>query len=269
MATNTENTTETDSHSRPADHTKKTESAQKGHTNETESAKQVLEKPTQEEIIKYCVTEAVGKTLLTVIVAFLLSRQVGKGLVKVGEGDTLQPSQQFSSGVCDCFSDLCTCMLSCCCPSAQWALNVGMVPIGAFWAAFFLRLTFTLTLDVSQDVLGHMTYYSLDFSKNPPIFQKGTYPMYNYVQTLIDSSSIAIAVMGMLARQNLRSKFGMETGGMTMASDCCLHLCCGCCAIAQEARHIHAAAALAGEPVLVQAPGTAGSNATAPDASTN
>lgn len=258
MATKTENTTKTESHSRLADHANKTKSDEKGS------------KPgrwTQEEILSFSLMDAVSKSLLTVIIAFVLSKQVGKGLVRVGEGDTLQPSQQFSSGLCDCGSDLYTCMLSCCCPSAQWALNVGMVPIGAFWAAFFLRLTFTLTLETFQTVLGLMSFASIDFSTSPQVFVKGTYPMYTYVQTLIDSSAIAIAVLGMLARQDLRSKFGMETGGITMFHDCCSHFFCSCCAIAQEARHIHAAAALAGEPVLVQAHGTAHSNAAAPDAS--
>eukprot|EP00930_Biecheleria_cincta_P074213 TRINITY_DN6140_c0_g1_i1.p1 TRINITY_DN6140_c0_g1~~TRINITY_DN6140_c0_g1_i1.p1 ORF type:complete len:371 (+),score=47.20 TRINITY_DN6140_c0_g1_i1:162-1115(+) len=241
MATYTENNTDTDPHSGPADDWT-SENHWKSST-----------KLTLREMLEWAVGESVGKTLFTVIVAVVLSTQLGKGLARAGEGETLWPSGQFSSGLFECGSDLGTCMLSCCCPSAQWAHNVGMVPIGAFWAAFFLRLTFTVILDVSGDMLGLLFFFNLQGADEQT--------MRKIFQTLSDGCTTALVVLGMLARQRLRTKFGMETGGIIMLQDTCLHLCCACCAIAQEARHIRAAAAITGEPVSVQAPARQGNNA--------
>eukprot|EP00933_Yihiella_yeosuensis_P063903 TRINITY_DN6715_c0_g1_i2.p1 TRINITY_DN6715_c0_g1~~TRINITY_DN6715_c0_g1_i2.p1 ORF type:complete len:216 (+),score=37.88 TRINITY_DN6715_c0_g1_i2:99-746(+) len=128
--------------------------------------------------------------------------------------------QQWSSGHFDCFSDMNTCAMSCCCPHIQWADSVDMVGLLKFWPAFLAC--------ASLMVLGQTKECAL----------------------------LAFVLLAVLVyyRQEMRKLFNMEGQGeaKTVCADCLFVSCCTCCAIAQEARHVKYAAQINHEVVQAQ-----------------
>ena len=99
----------------------------------------------------------------------------------------------WTSGICDCFSDMSTCCLSCWCPCIQYGKNVEAL--------------------TKQTCAGPCTTFFC-------------------LQIMCFGSSWLVSHQ---TRVDLRAKFGIDGN---CCADCCCHLWCRCCAIAQEAREI-------------------------------
>ena len=116
----------------------------------------------------------------------------------------------------DVFTDLpvfCQSLWCCCC---RWSTNQDLLHLASYWAcAFFLMITllaprivafaFPATLHVVFDVL----------------------------------TFLAAVCFLALRRQEIKRQFGIESGGCwSVVTDFLVYFCCGCCAVAQEARQI-------------------------------
>lgn len=99
----------------------------------------------------------------------------------------------WTSGICDCFSDMSTCCLSCWCPCVQYGKNVEALTKQACAGPCVTFFCLQIMCFGSSWIVSHQT------------------------------------------RVDLRAKFGIEGN---CCADCCCHLWCRCCAIAQEAREI-------------------------------
>merc|ERR1719198_134258 len=64
-------------------------------------------------------------------------------------------------------------------------------------------------------------------------------------------SGLVLLCVLVMKRQELCKKFDMQTGAASCALDCCTYLCCGCCAIVQEAQQLEEAYAV-GHPSLTK-----------------
>lgn len=123
-------------------------------------------------------------------------------------------------GLCDCFQTPPLCLLSCCCPAIRWADTMRMAGIMSFYTGVMV-----------MTVLGALS------------------PFAGGLSTLI---MLAIAVHH---RQNIRRLFGMPAGNAaTYCTDCCVYMCCSCCAIVQEARQVEEAYAVNHPVVRLMAP---------------
>jgi len=124
--------------------------------------------------------------------------------------------QQWTFGLFACLEEPSLAIFACCCPAIRWGENLSYVPgLLTFWAAFFFYSAALMLDMVTATALG----------------------------------TLVIALVCTSYRQEIRSKFNMERGGMTYITDCLSYLCCTCCAIVQEARHIEAAVK-AGHPAM-------------------
>lgn len=115
---------------------------------------------------------------------------------------------QWSHGLFGCANDPQVFAMACCCPAIRWAHTMELVGIFTFWAGFaiFFSLSvlnaFTAGMVVWLLLAGFCAYY----------------------------------------RQLFRKTFDMESGGLTIGTDCLSYFCCAPCAITQEAMHVDAAA---------------------------
>lgn len=161
--------------------------------------------------------------LLVFILAWLYARYK-EDPVPTHEADRLAWARQQSShsvqgdwrfGLCECYkaSALINC-LACCCPSIRWADTMRMTGIFTFWIGFLLFASLYLLNGSTAGLSG-----------------------------------LVLLIVVVLKRQELRKKFNMQTGAASCALDCCTYLCCGCCAIVQEAQQIEEAFAV-GHPAL-------------------
>jgi Cys-rich protein (TIGR01571 family) len=125
--------------------------------------------------------------------------------------------QEWKHGLFSCHEDPEVTLCACCCPSIRWALTISYVPgLLSFWVAFFIY--------VCVELLGGLTAGTIGW--------------------------VCLALLCTAYRQELRQKFNMEQqGGMTYITDAMTYLCCTCCAIAQEARHVEDALK-SGHPAL-------------------
>lgn len=114
--------------------------------------------------------------------------------------------QEWKHGLFSCHEDPEVTLCACCCPAIRWALTLSYVPgLLSFWVAFFIY--------VCVELLGGLTAGTIGW--------------------------VCLALLCTAYRQELRQKFNMEQqGGMTYITDAMTYLCCTCCAIAQEARHV-------------------------------
>lgn len=170
---------------------------------------------------------------ITTVAAFLFRRFVPWPEVD----ETLMAKEKltsWSSGPFDCFQDATTCCWTLFCPGVRWAGNVDMVGLLSFWPAFLLFLLFELLAMIPLGGcclcgwIAVLTYY----------------------------------------RNKLRVAFGMAGSNepTTICGDCVFVTCCTCCAIAQEARHVEAAAIVNHEATAAQRPLLAPQQEAAPPA---
>jgi Cys-rich protein (TIGR01571 family) len=158
--------------------------------------------------------------IAVLVLAVAFYRQKTKEVVvpdlRDNDGEKAETFETFHDTICNCCSDWNTCLWSFFCPCVRWAENQSAVGIVGFWAAVAIILVLC-GVDAVSGVAAWIT----------------------------------IALVQMLFRQLFRRAFKMEGTGT-----CCsffkyfLAYCfCGPCTIAQEARHVEAAA-LAGHEAV-------------------
>lgn len=105
-----------------------------------------------------------------------------------------------------CYEEPGTCMCALCCSCIRWAETISLLR-GAlsFWGALWLFMFLNL------------------FRAFEPVAAL----MY-----------VVFVVMGVKYRQDIRVRFDLSQGGCSYFTDCLLWMCCPCCAIVQEARHV-------------------------------
>jgi Cys-rich protein (TIGR01571 family) len=132
------------------------------------------------------------------------------------ENPTTFDFSEWSSGTFDCFQDLGICCTACCCPAVRWSQTVDMAGVVKYWIGIALMI----------------------------------------IATVVCPCAACGAMIG--GRIQLRKKYGMKNAADcgTVCGDAIMILCCTCCVIAQEARHVEAAAraGITGEPVIISAP---------------
>jgi len=156
---------------------------------------------------------------LWLVVAFLYQKYKVDSSKPAADG--LEHTVQLLDGrwrhsIFDCFGDLPLCCISCFFPGLRWADTLRMAGLLAFWygLAIFVGL---------------------------------------YILTELTMGSGAVLFVGVLVyfRQRQRALFGIQNGSCaSVAEDVLTYACCGCCAIAQEARQIEEAYAV-GHPVAL------------------
>jgi len=158
-------------------------------------------------------------SLLSGLVAYFYSiRKEKPGSVdaeKPNEG--VEVFQEWKHGLFACHEDTEVTICALCCPGIRWAMTLSYVPgMLSFWVAFFIY--------ICVELLGGLTAGTIGW--------------------------VCLALLCTAYRQELRQKFNMEQqGGMTYITDAMTYLCCTCCAIAQEARHVEDALK-SGHPAL-------------------
>jgi len=136
----------------------------------------------------------------------------------------------WSDGVFDCFDSGVICLLSLFLPCVRWGMTISRAKYLTLPVAIVL---YALPYLVYQ---GLYTYLSIAY---PDTY--GTDPVSNYDATYIVVLSfmiichVATIVIGAYYRNKLRTDYHIAGNA---AEDCCWHMCCSCCAIAQEARHV-------------------------------
>lgn len=99
------------------------------------------------------------------------------------------------------------CFWSCCCPAVRAAHSLDLMQLAPFWMAF--ALIYALMV--------------LDF-------------------LTVEMSFIVLTLVFTYYRRQIRKAFDMDTGVLTVVTDCCCYCWCQPCLIAQEALHIRKAA---------------------------
>jgi len=122
----------------------------------------------------------------------------------------------WSDTFCDCFTDCATCLMGWLFFPYLYARNKSRANLGEFWQTFLLFLI-PWVLYIGTYTVG-------------PLFMGDT-----AMQIVIIVGGVLLGVLGGQLRSQIREKF--EIPGHII-EDTCLHLCCYCCAVTQEARHI-------------------------------
>jgi len=125
----------------------------------------------------------------------------------------------WSDGLCECFNDCESCLLSWIIPPWLFGRNVKRSGLGDFGASFTMYFIPWLIIII----LSALTYH-------------GVIGVWGDVVTII--GMIFLAVIGCMFRGKLRLKYAIPGDQM---EDMCMHCCCVLCALAQEARHINRA----------------------------
>jgi len=106
----------------------------------------------------------------------------------------------------DCGADWQICLCAWCCEWVRWADTASHphVDFLAFWPGLFITALLSATATIT-------------FGATVPI----------------------LLLVVVLSRQRIRAAYGLPSGTFSvLAGDCCLWICCPCCAIAQEARQV-------------------------------
>lgn len=104
----------------------------------------------------------------------------------------------FGVGLFQCLSDLKLCLFTCCCPSLRWADTMDKTGLQSYWAAF---TTFIVLATLSPCTCG--------------------------------ITGLFLVAVCVRQRRRLRRKYNVA---LNDPLDCFAYLCCGTCAIVQEAR---------------------------------
>merc|ERR1719498_347116 len=126
------------------------------------------------------------------------------------EVDRSKTSEDWSSGLFACFSDLPICFWSCCCPCIRWADTVHKMGFMEFWPAFSLFLSLLILYwGLSPFGVGFLIW-------------------------------LGFCCLCVTYRHRMREQFQMnDRHDFAFAEDLAIYCCCSPCAIAQEARHVN------------------------------
>ena len=136
----------------------------------------------------------------------------------------------WSDGIFDCFDSASICVVALFLPFLRWSTTVSRLRYLSFGGA----------LAVSAPLF--LLYTALYVYLN--VAYPGTYgtdavesygAIYFVLLSLMVAAHLSFVAVGAYYRGKMRAEYGVRGNG---AEDCCWHLCCGCCAIAQEARHV-------------------------------
>jgi len=159
----------------------------------------------------YVVVPCVIWLTLTAVLSWLYARYKEDpndldGVFRSLENETLS-SGSWRFGLFECMGDMNLSILACLCPAIRWSDTMRMAGMITFYSAVFMFL-----------VLHSLSVFTLGI-------------------TLLGLACIAAR-----RRQKLRNLFGIEKS--SFAADCCVYMCCMCCAIVQEARQLEMAYAV-------------------------
>ena len=136
----------------------------------------------------------------------------------------------WSDGIFDCFDSGVICLLSLFLPCVRFAQTVSRLR--------FLPFPTALLLHGLPYVAYTVLYVAINVAY-PQTYGTDTNPDYSaaYIALLVVmmAAHLAYVLVGTVYRGRLRREYGIEGNG---CEDFCWHLCCNCCAIAQEARHV-------------------------------
>jgi len=138
----------------------------------------------------------------------------------------------WSDGLCDCFNDCESCLLSWVIPPYLFGRTVQRSGLGEFFPSFMMYFVPWLTLAV---------LWIIFFSR----------VVAGWALIVAIVGSIVCAIVGCLFRGRMRQKYSIPGDQM---EDCCVHCCCVVCALSQEARHANRANAQTNAPVMGMQP---------------
>ena len=137
---------------------------------------------------------------------------------------------QWSDGIFDCFDSASICVVSLFLPFLRWSTTVSRLRYLSFPAALFLS--------TPPFVLYTVLYVYLNV-RYPATYGTDVVESYSTIYfvllTLMILAHLTFVTLGTYYRGKVRREYGVSGN---MVEDCCWHFCCGCCAIAQEARHV-------------------------------
>jgi len=120
----------------------------------------------------------------------------------------------WSDNICDCFSDVTSCLLGSCIAPYLYGRNVERSTLGEFRSACILYLVPWLLAIIFYILAGYYTPW--------PIF-------------IAIVAHGCLVMLGTTFRTRLREKYAIPGSNF---EDCCCHFWCTCCALTQESRHI-------------------------------
>jgi Cys-rich protein (TIGR01571 family) len=140
----------------------------------------------------------------------------GVGQQPAGGGQAVRLTGSWSDGICDCFSDCESCLLSCCCPCIRWGLTLKRAGLWSFGAAALVYFILRLGTNFVSPEMRYLV---------------GT----DWIVILGVVSFICLIAISVKYRVAIREKHRIQGN---VFEDCLCHTFCACCAVAQEARHV-------------------------------
>lgn len=137
---------------------------------------------------------------------------------------------RWSDGIFDCFDSATICLLSLFLPFLRWSTTVSRLRYLSFPAALLLS-TPPFLLYTALYVYLNVHYpstYGTDVVESYSA-------VYFVLLAVMLAAHLTFVAIGAYYRGKMRREYGV---GGNVVEDCCWHLCCGCCAVAQEARHV-------------------------------
>jgi len=137
----------------------------------------------------------------------------------------------WSDGLFDCFDSGVICLLSLFAPCVRWSMTVSR--------AKYLTLPAALALYAIPFLLyqGIYTYLAIHYPVTYGTNADSHYSDSTFItcMSVMMICHLATIIVGAAYRYKIRQDYTIPGNAV---EDCCMHLCCQCCAIAQEARHI-------------------------------
>jgi len=130
----------------------------------------------------------------------------------------------------DCFDSGVICLLSLFFPCVRWSMTISRAKYLTLPVALLL---FALPYVVVQ---GCYTYLSIAYPDTYGTDANPTYDgVYIALMSVMSFCQVLGVVIGAYYRNKIRKDYQIPGNAV---EDCAMHLCCQCCAIAQEARHV-------------------------------
>lgn len=159
----------------------------------------VDEETTQGIVVSWLIQSLVYAILTAMVAYFFYTKKLE---IDIEAGRSQFEGKPFTHHPFSCLDSPEVCIWSFCCPAIKWADNMNSLSFYGFWAALGIWLFFQASANLIL-----MTW----------LFGAGLFA-YN--------------------RQKMRTTFGMKNENGDMAADCAMYLCCWCCAVTQESRHL-------------------------------
>ena len=137
---------------------------------------------------------------------------------------------QWSDGIFDCFDSGAICVVSLFLPFLRWSTTVSRLRYLSFPAALLLSAPPFLLYTVLYVYLN--VHYPSTYGTDVVETYAATYFV---LLTVMIVAHLTFVALGAYYRGKLRKEYGVAGNPV---EDCCWHFCCGCCAVAQEARHV-------------------------------